>query len=179
MSDPQQRIEILVSKFQSDLVVLAHEIASDTIASALGGTNGHSNGHAAKKSANGHVFRHAGGAKNGAKRDPKVLAAIGDRFAAFVRAHPGLRIEQINKQIGATTAELALPIRKLIASGAIKVKGKKRSTTYFAGASGATSSKKGKAKIPSKKAVSKKAAPKKAPSKPTSEPKGEAKSEPN
>ena len=46
--------------------------------------------------------------------------------------HPGLRIEQINKQLGTTTKDLALPIRKLIAEGALKTKGEKRSTAYFA-----------------------------------------------
>ena len=55
------------------------------------------------------------------------------RFHAYVMKHPGLRIEQINKQLGTTTKDLALPIRKLIADGALKAKGEKRSTTYFAG----------------------------------------------
>ena len=46
--------------------------------------------------------------------------------------HPGLRIEQINKEIGTSTKDLALPIRKLVAEKRVKVKGKKRSTTYYA-----------------------------------------------
>ena len=50
------------------------------------------------------------------------------RLAAFVGKHPGMRIEQINKQLGTTTKDLALPIRKLIADGSIKTKGAKRST---------------------------------------------------
>jgi hypothetical protein len=41
------------------------------------------------------------------------------QFAAFVKAHPGLRIEQINKELGTTTKDMALPIRKLIAEGMI------------------------------------------------------------
>jgi predicted transcriptional regulator len=58
---------------------------------------------------------------------------MADEFHQFVAKHPGLRIEQINKQLGTTTKDLALPIRKLIADGSLKAKGKKRSTTYFAG----------------------------------------------
>jgi len=50
-----------------------------------------------------------------------------------VKAHPGLRIEQINKELGTTTKDLALPIRKLISEAAITAKGEKRSTTYFPG----------------------------------------------
>jgi hypothetical protein len=50
-----------------------------------------------------------------------------------VKGNPGLRIEQINKQLGTSTKDLALPIRKMIADGTLKVKGKKRSTAYFPG----------------------------------------------
>jgi hypothetical protein len=71
---------------------------------------------------------------HGAKRSPQDLAALSTRFAAFVHAHPGLRVEQVNKQLGTTTAELALPIRKLIAEGAITTQGKRRATTYLPGA---------------------------------------------
>jgi hypothetical protein len=73
------------------------------------------------------------GRPRGAKRGPDELGQLSQRFAQFVRDNPGLRIEQINKELGTTTAELALPIRKLVASGAVTVKGEKRSTTYFAG----------------------------------------------
>jgi hypothetical protein len=60
---------------------------------------------------------------------------MAERFHAFVAKHPGLRIEQINKQLNTTTKDLALPIRKMIAEGALKTKGAKRSTQYFAGES--------------------------------------------
>jgi len=69
----------------------------------------------------------------GAKRRPEDLEALSNQFASFVKSHPGLRIEQINKELGTTTKDLALPIRKLIAEGLISAKGKKRSTTYSPG----------------------------------------------
>jgi len=120
LNDTQSRVTKLVSRFQSDLVALASEIASQTIRDALVvNGNGHSNGHA------------RGGSQKGQKRDPAVIAETGKRFVAFVAKHPGLRIEQINKQLGTTTKDLALPIRKLLADKAIKIKGQKRSTTYF------------------------------------------------
>ncbi|HET9620659.1 MAG TPA: hypothetical protein VFP84_04790, partial [Kofleriaceae bacterium] len=77
------------------------------------------------------VGRPRGG--RGAKRTSADLDALSERFASFVKSNPGLRIEQINKQLGTTTKDLALPIRKLIADGTISAKGQKRSTTYFAG----------------------------------------------
>src|SRR5262250_61930 len=60
----------------------------------------------------------------GAKRRPEDLEALSNQFAAFVKSHPGLRIEQINKELGTTTKDLALPIRKLIAEGLVSAKGK-------------------------------------------------------
>jgi len=56
---------------------------------------------------------------------------MSNRFLEFVAENPGLRIEQINKQLGTTTKELALPVRRLVVDGAIKVKGSTRSTTYY------------------------------------------------
>ena len=69
----------------------------------------------------------------GAKRTAVELDQLADQFVEYVTKNPGLRIEQINKELGTTTKDLQLPIRKLLADGAIKAKGKKRSTTYFPG----------------------------------------------
>ena len=77
------------------------------------------------------VGRPRGG--RGAKRSPEDLEALCNQFAMFVKSHPGLRIEQINKELGTTTKDLALPIRKLIADGLVSAKGNKRSTAYFPG----------------------------------------------
>jgi len=52
---------------------------------------------------------------------------------SFVKANPGMRIEQINKELGTTTKDMALPIRKLISERMVISKGNKRSTTYFPG----------------------------------------------
>src|SRR5262245_11876095 len=76
------------------------------------------------------------GRGRGVKRTSNALDQLQDKFLSFVKDNPGLRIEQINKQLGTTTKDLALPIRKLIADGEIKAKGEKRSTTYFASESG-------------------------------------------
>jgi hypothetical protein len=72
----------------------------------------------------------------GAKRTSDELDKLSDQFIDFVKSNPGLRIEQINKQLGTSTKDLALPIRKLLAEGALKAKGQKRSTTYIASEGG-------------------------------------------
>jgi hypothetical protein len=94
--------------------------------SSIGGTPG-KNGKGTKIAVgNGH----ANGRSKGEKRSPEEIAALKDKFLTFVTKSPGLRIEQINKELGTSTKDLALPIRQLIADKSIKAKGSKRSTTY-------------------------------------------------
>ena len=136
MSDFQNEMNRTVQGFVAQITELARRAALDTLESAFGGKAPRGGAVAVAASANGsqragRVGRPRGG--RGAKRSPADLEALSEQFASFVKANPGLRIEQINKQLGTTTKDLALPIRKLIADGVVTAKGKKRSTTYFPG----------------------------------------------
>jgi hypothetical protein len=137
MSDFQNEMNRVVQGFVAQITELARRAAIDTLESAFGGGGGGGRSGrgapvAAALAANlGRVGRPRGG--RGAKRSSADLEALSERFGSFVAANPGLRIEQINKQLGTTTKDLALPIRKLISEGRIKAKGQKRSTTYFPG----------------------------------------------
>jgi hypothetical protein len=130
MSDFQNEMNRVVQGFVGQITELARRAAIDTLESAFGG-RGNGAAMAAVVSSAGRAGRPRGG--RGAKRTPADLAALSDRVASFVKTNPGLRIEQINKQLDTTTKDLALPIRKLISDGVITAKGKKRSTTYFPG----------------------------------------------
>ena len=132
MSDFQNEMNRVVQGFVAQITELARRAAIDTLESAFGGRGGRGAPAAAALAANlGRVGRPRGG--RGAKRSSADLQELSERFASFVSSNPGLRIEQINKQLGTTTKDLALPIRKLISEGRIKAKGQKRSTTYFPG----------------------------------------------
>ncbi len=124
MSDFQTEMNRVVEEFVAQITELATRAAVDTLESALGRRGAASVVDAAAAPA-------AGARAPSAPRTE--LDQLGESFHSFVAKHPGLRIEQINKQLGTTTKDLALPIRKLIADGSLKTKGKKRSTTYFAG----------------------------------------------
>lgn len=113
----QSQFNHVIEKFVADVSALARRAAIDSLQVTLNKRIGGSGG--------GTAFSHG-------KRGTSELEALGGRFVKFVGDNPGLRIEQINKQLGTTTKDLALPIRKLVAEGTIKTKGKRRSTTYFA-----------------------------------------------
>ena len=116
-------LESLVSNFVAQLRGVIRQQALAAIQDSLAG-----NGTRVKIATNG-----SSGRAKGQKREPHDLEALAAKFVGFVAKHPDLRIEQINKQLGTTTKDLQLPIRKLIAEGQIKAKGAKRSTTYVVG----------------------------------------------
>jgi hypothetical protein len=113
-----------VQSFVEEVAALARRAAIAAIASTLGDRGG--------RAPRGASWGPGGGPRRArnAKRTPAVLDELAERFVTFVRGNPGLRIEQINSRIGTQTKDLALPIRKLIADGVIRVEGHKRSTTY-------------------------------------------------
>jgi hypothetical protein len=135
MSDFQNDMNHAVESFVAQITELARRAAMNTLESAFGGRAGRAGGAraalASAMTAAARVGRPRGG--RGAKRTAEDIEALSSRFASFVKANPGLRIEQINKELKTTTKDLALPIRKLIAEGMISAKGNKRSTAYFPG----------------------------------------------
>jgi hypothetical protein len=67
------------------------------------------------------------------RRTEDDLAQISADLLAYVADNPGRRMEQISKAMGASTKELQLPVRKLVAEKKLKTKGQKRATEYFRG----------------------------------------------
>ena len=138
MSDFQNEMNRTVQGFVAQITELARRAAITTLESAFAGKSTRAAAASpvvAAAASNGERAERvrAGRPRVGAKRTSADLVALSDRFASFVKANPGLRIEQINKELGTSTKDLALPIRKLIADGMVTAKGQKRSTTYFAG----------------------------------------------
>ena len=124
MANLQSDMQRLVADFVAQLTELWRRAAIDSLTGIEVGTRGTGGGGGASRGR---------GRGRGAKRTAEELEQMQDAFLAFVAKNPGLRIEQINKQLGTTTKDLQLPIRKLLADGALKAKGKKRSTQYLAG----------------------------------------------
>ena len=134
MSDFQDEMNRTVQGFVAQISELARRAALETLESAFGGGVPRSAvpaPAAIASSGQTRVGRPRGG--RGAKRTAEDLEALSSQVALFVKSNPGLRIEQINKELGTSTKELALPIRKLLADNVITSKGQKRSTTYFPG----------------------------------------------
>lgn len=66
------------------------------------------------------------------KRTAEDLAAIKTTLLSVIRKQPGLRTEQIAKEVGATTKDLQLPMLQLRGERSIRMTGQKRAAQYFA-----------------------------------------------
>ena len=92
MTDYQTEMQRLVEQFVDQLT----ELYQRAVASTLGGGGGRSSTRTTRVSSRG----------KGEKRTSEELDGLADRFLEFVNKNPGLRIEQINKQLGTSTKDL-------------------------------------------------------------------------
>lgn len=138
MENLREQIFQVVNNFLTTVQQLTAQHTAQVLQETFSSLNGNKQRASSTASASASASASAPSSR-GAKRGADELEQLSKRFFQFVQDNPGLRIEQINKQLGTTTTELALPIRKLVASGGLTVRGQKRSTTYFAGKGSATS----------------------------------------
>lgn len=121
------KIQSIIENFVAELSAALTEASHAAISQALGGAGGVP---VAKVRAT--RTSRAPARRKGGKRSPEELEQLTRSLLAHIKKTPGLRIEQIGAALGATTKDLALPAKKLIGEKAVKTKGQKRATTYFA-----------------------------------------------
>jgi hypothetical protein len=130
-----QVIKDLVEKFEAELGAMLREHALESVMGLLDTVAGDAAPKKAKARAksvtNGHNPPNRKAKKSG-KRTPEALEALTKDLLAAIKAAPGSSIEAIGKLMGVPTKELSLPVAKLWEAKAIKTKGQKRATKYFA-----------------------------------------------
>ena len=126
MTDFNAELTKAINEFVNSVSRLAQQAALESIQHALGGTAARMSDAAGSNVAITRSQRVRG------RRSGEQLAELGEAFHVFVSKNPGMRIEQINKQLGTTTKILARPVKLLIDEGVLKTKGQRRSMTYFA-----------------------------------------------
>jgi hypothetical protein len=129
--DFQQKIDLAVERLVEEVTEIARRAALQAMQLWFAPHEVASKPSMSKPSVSAPVLRRPRG-RGRPKRTGEELEALSQRLVAFVMNNPGLRIEQINRKLGTTTKDLALPIRKLTAEGVIRTRGQKRATTYFA-----------------------------------------------
>ncbi len=142
MPTVNDQIRDRIEAFAAELTELIRAAAMETVAAALGegsvggGRAGRGRGRrgpgrpAAAARGPGRPAR-ASAREKGAKRAPQEIERLTSKLGDYVKSNPGQRIEQIAKGMGTSTKELNLPVKKLVATKAIKTRGQKRATQYF------------------------------------------------
>ncbi len=128
-----ESISNIITKFETDLTAALKAHALESVTGLLSGVAMGSpvkaNGRA-KSVTNGH--NPPSRKRKGGKRTPEQLEKLTATLLAAIKKAPGSSIESIGKLMGVATKELALPVQKLWDAKAIRTKGQKRATKYFA-----------------------------------------------
>jgi hypothetical protein len=128
-------IETLIQEFVVNLRRAIAQEAAQAFAVAGGGGESHQPNPRGKpgprpKGVISSVAKPAKKAKGGGKRTTEEIEAQGKTIVAHLKKTPAQGAEQLGVALGLGTAELALPIIKLIESKQIKFTGQKRGRKY-------------------------------------------------
>jgi len=145
-TDIRSKIQVVATKFVDGIIAVYGEAFANAAADLTGKTPRTAKRVAKKKAAAKKapaVTRAPKAAKKAAapkkaapgkriRRSGAQLASDAQKIVKLLAANKkGLRIEQINKQLGTATKALARPILKLLEDGKIKKTGEKRGTIYL------------------------------------------------
>lgn len=126
MSDLDRRLRARIDEFVRDISELVRRAALEAVSEALGASE-------QPKRGRRRATRPASKPKNGGKRSAKELESLAHRIESFVAENPGSGASAIARALELGTKDLVLPMKKLVASGALSSKGRKRATKYFRG----------------------------------------------
>jgi predicted HTH transcriptional regulator len=127
------KVESLIQEFVVSLRAAIAEEAAQAFLIAGGGTvstTGRSS--AGSQLPRAKAAKRAAPKGKGGKRTAEEMAAQSDAILSYLKKNPAQGAEQLGAALGVSTAELALPIKQLIAKKALKFVGQKRGRKYSA-----------------------------------------------
>ena len=137
MSTLHQTINSLASEFAHSLLrALRNASLEDILAETEAGHAAGRRGRPAARAvhaAGGRAGRRGGGRLR--RRSAKDIQAVVGRIVSLLQANKkGLRAEEIRQKLGLDRREIPRPLAEALKNKLVSKKGKKRATTYFAGA---------------------------------------------
>jgi hypothetical protein len=137
MTTLKSRLDALASLFATDVVRAIQSASLQELSSGIGGTRRgpgrpSGQGNAAGKSIAALAKRTRRGGRL-ARRSAQDIAATLDKVVTLVKKHKeGLRAEQIRSELRMQANEMPRVLKEGLAKKALKSRGQKRATTYFA-----------------------------------------------
>lgn len=133
----RQQIDARVQAFVTELSDMARAAALEAVHGALGGGSTpvrRGPGRPRKAGAGKKAAAPARPARRakGARRSSSDVDATAGQLLTFVKSNDGKRLEEIARAMKINSADLKLPVKKLIEAKALRTTGAKRGTKYHA-----------------------------------------------
>jgi len=126
------QIQGIMDRFMAELAQALQQEATNAVQNAFGGAAPTAVKRGPRQASNGKGTLRQEAREPGQPRDPAELEGHTKQLLAYIRKHPGQRIEQIGAELGISTKLLATPVKTLLREKSIGKKGVKRATTYTA-----------------------------------------------
>ena len=138
MLDPHREIQALVDNFIADLSELAKRIAIEQLRAAFGvgaklaGTKLAPLAAAPPPPAPSKASRGRRGQRGQrGRRGSDEIEALRGKLLTAIGEQPGRRAEDISAALGTKTAQIAQPLRRLVAERLVRTEGARRGTRYY------------------------------------------------
>lgn len=125
-----QRLQAFVSEITELARMQAMEIFSASFATSRVGGRGRA-GRPGNGAGPARAATRAARADSGNRRSPEEIDRASQALLSEIQANPGLRVEQLGQTLGASTKDLTLPLKKLLAQKLVRSEGQRRATRYF------------------------------------------------
>jgi len=138
MSELRNRIEGHVRALVAELEALVRAEALEVINGALAGSgmsSGRTPGQLGARAAKVRSGARANGSSRqrtaAGRRAPEQMKRDMEALVAYVRTHPGAKMEEVATAVRSTSQRLNRPMHKLVATGALTRKGQRRGSRYW------------------------------------------------
>jgi predicted HTH transcriptional regulator len=130
MSDLERRLRERIDAFVEELTEIVREEALEQVAKALGGATTR-----VKRATRSAPTKRTSNTTAGRapKRTQDDLVALEAKIIRHVGKNPGMGAQEIALAFGLTTADVTLPLRRLVRDNKLETKGQKRGTRYHPG----------------------------------------------
>ncbi len=122
MTDVHDRIEECIAAFAADMSEIVRRVAFESVSRVLAGEPVIAPDDRRQK----RTIRRGRG-----KRTRIEIERTTAALERYIRTAPGRCMEELSDDLGLSSRELALPVRRLLESGRIRTEGHKRATRYF------------------------------------------------
>jgi predicted HTH transcriptional regulator len=129
---PQQRLDIAIARFVTDMEALLQQAAKEAVLAALKATQSSPARRGKEKEKEAEVAEPDTGRR--VRRSAAQLAEVQSKIVKLLQSTPKLTSEEIQEKLGLSKEDIQRPLQLLRDEDKVKAIGERRSMRYFVGA---------------------------------------------